>query len=301
MRRILITGGLGFIGSKLTTGLVAKGYLVSSPKFDLLSASSVNEVVCSQNWDAVIHLAAMSHMMTCEKDPAAAYRVNLSGTALLLDAIQTHCPQSHFIFASSAQVYRAPRQGETNAIIFAEDHPISPQNIYARTKYAGELLIRDASERWGLKTTILRLFNHTHRSQSSEFFLPHLYSAMLAFADRGEGSILVGNLDLYRDLGSLDDLVRAFISVLETAQTPRGEQTKMDLFNVCSGSPKNLRLLAGALAKRLNLNVRFELDPTRIRPGELKSVMGSHLKLSQATGWQPNCVTEEDLLTAFLA
>ena len=293
---ILITGAKGFIGSMLMPQLRAEGYSVDPAELDLLDFSSVTGAIEKKPWNTLIHLAGMSHVPTCEKDPGLAYRTNLNGTIFLLDALHRSSPHTHFIFMSTAQVYAAPEESELNLqLVFDENRRILPQNLYAFTKWRSELILKDAAEKLGMKITILRLFNHTHRTQSPDFFLPHLYSQLSKATKGTEISIPVGNLNLSRDIGSVKDLLSAIIKV-----TKRGS-TGFDIFNVCSGTPKNLKLLADGLAERLHVPAKFIVDPARIRPGEPLRICGSHQKLSQATGWQPQCHTEADLLEEFLS
>lgn len=296
--RILITGASGFVGSALLGSLSRAGFDAQAANLDLLDGASVTSALSGPPVDVVVHLAAISHVPTCEKDPAQAYRVNLAGTALLLDALIQFQPQAHLIFASTAQVYAAPTAQEAaSGVTFDENRSIAPQNTYARTKWECELLIQDAVERRGMSATILRLFNHSHKSQSPDFFLPHLYSVMSKGRSDQELVVPVGNLDVERDIGTAQDLMAAFLALLKMGR-PVGKVCRV--LNLCSGSAKNLRKVAQELADKLGLRVRFETDPTRVRAGEARLIVGSHRRFTELTGWTPACVTERDLVTRFL-
>lgn len=288
-QRILITGAEGFVGTRLATFLRARGDTVISDFVDVLDLAALQGHLSASAPDAVIHLAAISHVPTCEKDPALAIRVNVGGTQTLLEALRKAAPRARLVFASTAQVYRAPDASESS-VVMDESRAIAPQNLYAQTKWSGELLIADASARYGLSATVLRLFNHTHKTQSPEFFLPHLYRALLA----GQDQIPVGNLHIARDLGSIDDLVAAFVALLQ-----RPTDTH-EIFNVCSGTAKRLSTVASELASRLGVTATFVTDPTRVRAGEPEMIRGSHEKLRVATGWLPTAVDEVALVQAFL-
>jgi GDP-4-dehydro-6-deoxy-D-mannose reductase len=292
---ILVTGAQGFIGSSLIPSLKDLGHEVHAATLDLLDFESIEKCIQSRPWGTLVHLAAISHVPTCEKNPALAYQTNLNGTAFLLEAVKRHCPQIHLVFASTAQVYAAPQGKEiTDGVVFDEERTILPQNLYARTKWQSELLIKDASEKLGLKATVLRLFNHTHRSQSPDFFLPHLYAQMTSAKPNSEISIPVGNLDLDRDVGSVKDLISAMVQVIQNPSW------KFETFNVCSGTSKNLGKLAREMAEMLKVRAEFIVDPARVRTGEPKSLIGSHEKLTRATGWVPQCRTESELLKEFI-
>ena len=300
--KVLVTGAGGFIGSRLVPFLRSRGHAVTAGEFDLLDFAATGAVLAGESpeapksWDAVIHLAAISHVPTCEKDPALAFKTNLAGTAQLVEGMRRHCPSARLIFSSTAQVYAAPSREEAGgAIIMDEQRRIAPQNLYARTKWEAELLIADAAARGELSATVLRLFNHSHKSQSPDFFLPHLYQALLA----QPATVPVGNLELSRDIGSIQDLLEAFGALLgrtDFAGLPRHE-----LFNICSGQAKRLSTLAQGLAQRLGSQAQFVVDPSRLRAGEAEVLRGSHERLTQATGWRPRCLTEGELLDCFLA
>ena len=296
-QKILITGAHGFIGSKLLLLLQKEGHEVDGPSLDVLRFESLETQLQSKAYDTLIHLAAVSHVPTCNKDPSRAFQTNLAGTALLLEAARRYQPKVHFIFASTAQVY-APAEGRelTSNTVFSEDRKISPQNTYAQTKWQAELLLKDKAEREKLKVTILRLFNHTHYTQSNEFFLPHVYSSLSQHTSKTEMTLPVGNLELYRDLGSLSDLLDAFNKVIQKSD----ELDLYEVFNVCSGKPRHLGQLAESLARRLHVQVKFVTDPEKLRSGEPLSLCGSYQKLFDRTGWSPQANTEEEFLSEFL-
>jgi GDP-4-dehydro-6-deoxy-D-mannose reductase len=290
-RRILITGAEGFVGTRLAADRAGRGDQVTTNFVDVLDLAALQAHLAAAAPEVVIHLAAISHVPTCDKDPALAIRVNLGGTVTLLEALRRAAPAAHLIFASTAQVYRAPGADESS-VVMDETRAIEPQNLYARTKWWGELAIADACERAGLTATVLRLFNHTHKTQSPEFFLPHLYRSLR----EGQSQIPVGNLHVARDLGSIHDLVAAFGALLDRAEpSPTHE-----VFNVCSGTAKRLSTVAAELAARLGVDATFVVDPTRVRPGEPEMIRGSHEKLTFSSRWLPACVDEVALVDAFL-
>ena len=246
-RRILVTGAQGFIGSRLVPFLHQLGHACTPAGFDVLDLAAAEAVLRDRPWDAVVHLAAISNVPACEKDPAQAVRANLGGTAVLLEAMRRQAPRTRLLFASTAQVYAAPHGDELRQrLVMDEERRIAPQNLYARTKWEAELLIADAALRDGLAATVVRLFNHTHKSQPPDFFLPHLYRSILEVRARGgAGPVPVGNLDVWRDIGSLQDLLRAFAALLGGDRAPAG----LEIFNLCSGHAKHLSQVAEELKR----------------------------------------------------
>jgi GDP-4-dehydro-6-deoxy-D-mannose reductase len=273
MKDVLVTGAQGFVGSRLVPALGAVAF-----EGDILDFAALERVVAARRWAAIVHLAGISHVPTCEKDPSLAFRVNLAGTTVLLEAMRRHAPDALLVFPSSAQVYAAGPE-------LREESAIEPNGVYARTKWDAELAIRDS----GLRVTVLRLFNHTHKSQPPDFFVPHLYRTLLS----GAREVPVGNLDVSRDIGAVQDLVAAFAAVVR--HEPEG------VFNVCTGTPKKLSRVAAELARQMRVEARFLTDPARVRPGEPAVIAGSHQRLTEATGWKPDCPDERTLVERFLA
>jgi GDP-4-dehydro-6-deoxy-D-mannose reductase len=294
LKQLLLTGGSGFIGSFLKPALEKSGYEVATPdlpQFDLLIKKNIEEVVGSKAWDVVIHLAAMSHVVDCKKDPERARAINFDATREIFRTAGLKNPKCHFIFASTAQVYSSPQGDEIKSgVIFDENRRIEPQNLYAETKWLAEKDVQLICSLTGISATILRLFNHTHKSQSSGAFLPHIYQQLL----KGETRIPVGNLNVSRDIGAIQDLVQAFTTILER------RKWNFETFNICTGQSRNMGTLAKKLAERLEVKVEFVMDPSRVRANEPVSIRGSYEKFWKATGWLPAVQSDDDLISAFL-
>lgn len=288
---ILLTGSIGFIGVPLLKRMRARGLDVRTSTFELLKPETVTREIQEVRPELVVHLAGLSHVPTCEKDPDQAFKVNRDGTHVLAEALAEVSPRSRLIFTSTAQVYAGAEGAEISTqAVFTESRRIAPQNTYARTKWEAEEALRAVKKASGLNLTILRLFTHTHKSQSPDFFLPHIYSQLRA----GKTEIPVGNLDLDRDFGALADLLDALEAVIS-------KPLPGEVYNICSGRAKRLRKLAEGLASRMNVPARFVTDASRVRKGEPLALLGSHELLTRDSGWRPRHVTEDQLLDSFLA
>jgi GDP-4-dehydro-6-deoxy-D-mannose reductase len=287
---ILITGTLGFVGAPLLKVLKAQGLDARAAELDLLKPETITRELDAVKPALVVHLAGLSHVPTCEKDPEMALRVNRDGTRLLAEAHAAAVGKARFLFASTAQVYAAAHGDEvTTQAVFTEERKIAPQNAYAKTKWEAEEALRAVAAKTGLRVTLLRFFNHTHKTQTPDFFLPHIYQQLQA----GKTEIPVGNLDVHRDFGALEDLLEA-LKIVVSRDLPD------EAYNICSGKAKHLRRLAEGLASRMGVQARFVTDPARVRKGEPLSLVGSHERLARATGWKPRSVTEDQLLDSFL-
>lgn len=302
--RVFITGAAGFIGSHLTSMLAADAEVsVTELAGDLSDTAALRTQLSEAQPDILIHLAAISHPLECTKAPMRAYTTNVAGTANLLEVWHTTLAEAApkaktpvLIFASTAQVYRATPASD---VPWDETHPLEPQNTYARTKLAAERLIQDfvTPERARFQAIVLRLFNHTHFSQPPEFFLPGLHQALLELKDTVEPrEIPVGNLELDRDMGSLQDLVQAFMAVIRDPKSQRFE-----VYNVASGVAKSLENVASELMKQSGIHATLRADPRRFRADEPKRIAGSSLKLQARTGWKPTALDARTLVASFLA
>lgn len=295
--KILVTGHKGFIGSHLVPFLNRNGHDAQGHEFDLTEPESVARVAGLEAWDAVIHLAGVSNVPECEREPDYADRINTQGTDLLLGALAKTKFQGHFVFASSAQVYKAPFGHEiSNGVVFTEEREVLPQNAYAKTKHLAELIISQYARLGRWKSTTVRLFNHTHKSHSTEFFLPYVYQQLL-LAKTGEPvNIPVGNINVRRDIGALSDVLLAFLSLVNVQP-----QHHLQTFNVCGGVNRHIGELASNLANMIGVSAQFIVDPARIRPNEPVSICGSFDLISKTTGWVPKQRETDLFLNAFIA
>jgi GDP-4-dehydro-6-deoxy-D-mannose reductase len=301
-RRVFVTGGNGFIGSHLVKELHEAGYKVTAPVFELRDQASVRSALGRDPWDIVIHLAAMSDVRSCEQDPEAARQVNVAGTRNLVECLKETSSDPLLLFASSAQVYAAPTSEEIHGrVVMDEERAAQPQNRYAATKLEAEQVVRAASAGGQLHSVILRLFNHSHRTQSDQFFLPYVYQQILRHRRESESPELVvpaGNVEVQRDIGSVFDLSRAFLELL-SAPLPFGPERSL-LLNVCSGTAKRLRTVGEFLGREFGLKVSFQVDPSRIRPNDPEAIIGSNARLRALTRWTSSAVSEMDLVREFL-
>ena len=186
MKKILVTGGIGYIGSHTVVKLLESGYEVvildnlsnskisvivriekianKRPLFiegDIRDKSLLNKLFGDQKIDAVIHFAGLKSVGESVEEPLKYYENNVGGSISLLEAMKNaHVTQ--IVFSSSATVY-----GEPKELPIKEDHPLNPTNPYGETKLAVENLLRDlyrSSPKW--KIFILRYFNPVGAHQS---------------------------------------------------------------------------------------------------------------------------------------
>ena len=171
MKKILVTGGAGYIGSKICYDLTDLGYKVfivdnlitghkklinKRAKFylcDILDYKQLNEIIKKNHITDIIHLAASLDVEESSKNPLKYFINNVEGTENLLKASVDNNVKN-FIFSSTCAVY-----GNIKANSVNEKSPTEPISYYGKTKLLCELLIKDYSFKYKLSSTILRYFN----------------------------------------------------------------------------------------------------------------------------------------------
>jgi nucleoside-diphosphate-sugar epimerase len=268
MKKVFVTGSTGFLGSHLVALLKQNLDLFQVHEFtgEIINNSELTASIQSFAPDVVIHLAGMSHVMECEADPGKALQVNCLGTENLVFALRKINFAGSLYFSSTAQVYKSVQKNDR--VSFDHQSSIEPQNTYAFTKLLAEKTLEGYSQISSAHVTILRLFNHTHKSQSNRFFLPSVYNQILNAKD-GD-TIKLGNLDIYRDFSLVSDLMEFFLADLKN-----NSRSKFEVLNLSSGVGRNLRSLVDLFSEKLNKKVKIETDPALVRSGEPTHIIGS--------------------------
>lgn len=290
--RILVTGGLGFIGCYTISALSKLGHRVFV--VDNLSRSKMwceryirdrgldvallrRDILdlergdLPSGLDAVVHLAALINVDESIEKPDLYYRINALGTVRLYSLCSGMC--GRFIFISSASVY-----GDPVKIPIDEDHPYNPINPYGASKVSAEVGIRSMYRSGcGLDYMILRLFNVYGAGQSIE------YAGVIArFAERlsrGEPPVIYGDGLQVRDFIHVVDVVRAIARAVDA------EDGLNETYNIASGRGVRIRDLAYMMIGLSGL----EIDPIYMdaKPGDVRVSVASIAKATNVLGWSP--------------
>jgi GDP-4-dehydro-6-deoxy-D-mannose reductase len=277
--RALVTGSDGFVARHLIRHLRDNGDEVHGidRERDVTDARSMQEVF---EWflpDVTYHLAALTHVGDSWENASEFTRVNVVGTQRVLDASFEAVPHAMTIVVSSSEVYGISREEDQP---LRESFRVAPANPYSSSKVEAERVARDAVRFRGQRVVVARPFNHLGPGQSPNFVVPALVSRLLDARDRGDESILVGDLSTRRDFSDVRDVVRAYRLLAKLGVS--GE-----VYNVASGHDVALLDIARQLVARLAPNVELVVDPSLLRPVDLPVSRGSYDKLHQATGWAP--------------
>ena len=265
-KRILVTGSKGFTGRYVCLELKRRGYEVfgltsdysiDGQSIDLMNKDALNAVVSELQPASVIHLAAISYVdHGCESD---FMKVNVEGTANLLDVIQSHANSlPNVVVASSANIYGKVRNSD---IPIKEDIQPNPMNAYAESKVKMEEMI--GLEFSDLQTTIVRPFNYTGIGQSVNFLVPKIVQA---YKKRSE-VLKLGNLHVARDFSDVRFVAWAYSELISRCIT--GETV-----NICSGISYSISEILEMCQVITRHCIRVESEPSCRRLNEIESLCG---------------------------
>jgi GDP-4-dehydro-6-deoxy-D-mannose reductase len=283
--QVFVTGVAGFVGQRLRARLEAKGARVigTDLELDVAHAGRVADAVAAARPDAIVHLAAISFIPEAESNPRAVYRANFLGAHSILEAARKISPGVRLLVVGSGHVYGAAEPG---APPFDERSPLRPDSPYAWSKAAADLLGGVYASR-GVDVVRVRPFNHTGAGRP-ERFVESSFAHQIAEIEAGlrPPKIAVGNLDAVRDFLDVEDVVEAYLRLLDP-KVPAGP------YNVASGRGTSIRELLDSLLAHTSIRPEVKVDQTRWRPADAS--VGSAQRLAQATGWAPTIPLRETL------
>jgi GDP-4-dehydro-6-deoxy-D-mannose reductase len=251
---------------------------------DLLDAAATRAAVAAAAPDVVYHLAALAHVGRSWRDPAATLAQNQAMSLNVLEAALTEAPGAVLLAVSSGEVY-----GPAASLPVDEAAALRPQNPYAVSKAAGDLLAGFYADAHGLRVMRPRPFNHAGPGQPPLYALASFTRQVAVGLEAGEDPIrlVTGNPDARRDFTDVRDVVRAYRLLAEAGEP--------GVFNVCSGRSTSPRELLPALREAAGVAIEHEVDPALVRAHEVMEIRGSAERLRDATGWQPRIPLETTL------
>jgi NAD dependent epimerase/dehydratase len=293
MKKILITGAGGFIGSHLTEYCAEQGFQVkafvrynSNNKVGWLEKSNVLndiEVVIGdirdfdsvyramKGVDTVFHLAALIGIPYSYLSPLAYIKTNVEGTYNILE-IARLLEIDNLLVTSTSETY-----GSSQYAPIDEFHPSVGQSPYAATKISADQLAISYYRSFGLPVKIVRPFNTYGPRQSERAIIPTVISQILS----GEKSIKLGSLTPTRDLTFVKDTVSGILEIAKCKQLI-GEAT-----NIGMNMEISIEQLVKLIASLLKVNIEIVEDSKRVRPknSEVHRLLCNNSKLKNCTQW----------------
>ncbi|MFH1175830.1 MAG: GDP-mannose 4,6-dehydratase [Acidobacteriota bacterium] len=305
MRRVLVTGGAGFIGSQVTAALLERDLEVvclddfndfydpafkrenvapfaSHPRWklvegDIRDGRLVEDTYRQLGISVTVHLAARAGVRPSIRQPLLYEEVNCLGTLNLLEAARRFGAPT-FIFGSSSSVY-----GINSKVPFSEEDPITcPVSPYAATKRAGELQCFTYHHLWGLKVTCLRFFTVYGPRQRPEMAI-YLFAERLA---RGERVPRFGDGSTARDYTYIDDIVVGVLAAVDGG-------AEFEIVNLGGERTTTLGRLIELIAASLGAPARVEELP--LQPGDVPITYADAAKAWRLWGWAPRVGIEEGI------
>ena len=297
MRKVLLTGAGGFIGSHLAEELVRRnigvrafvhynsmgshGWLDSSPpdirrEFDVFAGN-----VCDPNGvrtamkgcDAVLHLAALIAIPYSYHSPDTYVEANIRGTLNVLQAARDLGVEK-VIHTSTSEVY-----GTAQFVPITEEHPLQGQSPYSATKIGADQLALSFERSFGTPVTVVRPFNTYGPRQSARAVIPTIITQIAA----GARKIKLGSIHPTRDFNFVADTVGGFLAALEI-KAGTGE-----VINVGSAFEISIGDTARLIAELMGVEIEIEHDDVRVRPerSEVERLWASNAKAQRLLGWSP--------------
>jgi GDP-4-dehydro-6-deoxy-D-mannose reductase len=287
-----VTGGAGFVGRHLLAHLDAIGMDVLAPsrtQLDLLDPEATRSAIAAARPDTVFHLAAAASVARSWAAPRDTLLENLATTVNLLEAVRVEAPEAAVVLASSGEVYGRPER-----LPVAEHAPLRPQNPYAASKAACDLLGGQYADAHGLAVVRTRAFNQAGPGQSDEYVVGSLTRQVAEAEIAGDVEMVLrtGNVDSRRDFTDVRDVVRAHAAAAALAS---------GAYNVCSGRSVSVAELIDVLRACTRVEIHHEVDPARLRPNDVPEIRGSAERLSAETGWAPALPPERTVADALEA
>jgi GDP-4-dehydro-6-deoxy-D-mannose reductase len=253
---------------------------------DLRDPAAVKALVEEARPDAIFHLAAQAFVPTSFADPWDTLENNIRSQLNLLEAVRQLGASPRMLVVGSNEEYGAPEPGELPQ---TEESPLRPNNPYAVSKVAQDMLGLQYFLSYGVPVVRVRPFNHTGPGQSPNFVVP-AFASQIARIEAGlqEPVMKVGNLEAARDFSDARDIVRGYYLAL--TQGEPGE-----VYNLASERARTIQEVLDILLSYARAEIRVERDPGRYRPVDVPVVYGSAEKLRRRTGWQVEIPFEQTL------
>lgn len=295
MKKVMVTGADGFIGSHLVESLLEKGYEVKAftyynsfntwgwldtfPKEkldaievfsgDIRDPNGVRTAMKGVDW--VFHLAALIAIPFSYHSPDSYVDTNIKGTLNVLQAAR-ELETERVMITSTSEVY-----GTAQYVPIDEKHPFQGQSPYSATKIGADRLAESFYRSFDLPVSIVRPFNTYGPRQSARAVIPTIISQLLA----GKQEIKLGSLTPTRDFNFVKDTAAGFIAIAESDKTIGQE------INIATQQEISIGDLAREIIRQINPAASIICDEERLRPekSEVNRLLGSNKKIKELTNW----------------
>jgi len=305
-RNVLVTGGLGFLGSNLAIRLASYGARVTVldalvPNFggslfniapvrgqvtlnisDMRDAGSLDVLVRGQEY--IFNLAGQVSHGDSMRDPAHDLGVNCISALNLVEACRKHNPAARMVYTSTRQVYGRPQRLPVD-----ETHPLAPIDVNGINKLAAEHYHLLYYHTYGIRSTVLRMTNTFGPRQQIRNNRQGFATIFMRLALRGETISLFGGGEQLRDFNYVDDVVDALL-LAATHDACFGQ-----VFNLGAPRAHSLVEFVAALRNHCTFDVVSVPFPSEQKAIDIGDYYGDFSKLHALTGWRPSVSLEQGL------
>ncbi|MCM1213733.1 MAG: NAD-dependent 4,6-dehydratase LegB [Lachnospiraceae bacterium] len=305
MKKVLVTGADGFIGSHLTEMLVEQGYEVKAFVYynsfnrwgwlDTFSKDKLSQIEiftgdirdpngvyeAMRGVEQVFHLAALIAIPFSYHSPDSYVDTNIKGTLNVLQAARK-LETSRIMITSTSEVY-----GTAKYVPIDEAHPYQGQSPYSATKIGADRLAESFYRSFSMPISIVRPFNTYGPRQSARAVIPTIITQLLS----GNEEIKLGSLTPTRDFNFVKDTANGFIEI------SRSEKTIGEEINIATQHEIAIGELANEIIRQINPKAKIVCEEQRLRPvnSEVNRLLGSNKKIKDLTNWTPQYTFAEGI------
>lgn len=311
-KKILVTGGAGFIGFHFSKKLLETGCRVVGfdnlneyydvklkydrlailqefeqfqfIKGDLADKNALEQLFEAERPDIVVNLGAQAGVRYSIENPETYMQSNMIGFFNVLECCR-HYPVEHLVYASSSSVY-----GANKKIPFStEDKVDNPVSLYAATKKSNELMAHCYSKLYGIPSTGLRFF-----TVYGPYGRPDMaYFSFTKKIMKGETIKVFNHGDMYRDFTYVDDIVAGMINILSNPPKENENGVRYKIYNIGNNKPEKLMYFIETLEKCLGKEAKKEFYP--MQPGDVYQTYADVTDLIEDFDFKPSTPIEEGL------
>ncbi len=302
MKKVLVTGADGFIGSHLTEALLAEGCEVRAlaqynsfnnwgwledihhPGLEVVTGDVRDPNFCRhivKGVDTVFHLAALIAIPYSYVAPDSYVDTNVKGTLNICQAVRDE-GVGRLLVTSTSEVY-----GTAKYVPIDEKHPKQPQSPYSASKIGADAIALSFHNAFETPVTVVRPFNTYGPRQSARAIIPTIITQIA----NGEREIKVGDLTPTRDFNFVADTAAGFIALAKCPEAIGKE------VNIATGKEVSMAETLQTIARLMDADVKWVTDPQRLRPSgsEVFRLLGDNTLITSLTDWRPRYNLEEGL------
>ncbi|MHA2045892.1 MAG: NAD-dependent epimerase/dehydratase family protein [Candidatus Thorarchaeota archaeon] len=296
-KRVFITGITGFIGSKLASRLLAEGaYVVGLSRTidawkakvyrgDITDFDLLKSIISGEEIDTVFHLAANAIVRVSAKDPTTAYKTNIMGTCMLLEAIRSvgQNKVKSIIVASSDKAY-----GDHEELPYLEDHALKPRNTYDTSKACMDLLAQSFRHNYRLPIIVTRCSNVYGPGDKN---ISRIVPNTIRRAIEGKPALIYSDVEcMEREFIYIDDVVDAYM-LLGADEIPL---SLLPAVNVGGGGPTKILDLVTKINEQMGVEERPIVEQ---RDPEFKEIQSQYIDAAylEELGWERKVDLDEGI------